>query len=112
MLFDSFKESALKHEARLARTATMRYLYLMATYLKDHSKDDVGFNRLSKILTENLFEGRTGRLAVDQGLTKGDDSLPIPMYEGIIRCDKLDATASVPLPTEQEIKDFEVEKSD
>ena len=112
MLFDSFKESALKHEARLARTATMRYLYLMATYLKDHSKDDVGFQRLRKSLTENLFEGRTGMLAVDQGLTKGDDSLPIPMSEGIIRCDKLDATASAPLPTEQEIKDFEVEKGD
>ncbi len=107
MLFDTFKETALKHEARLARTATMRYLYLVATYLKASDQDDVDFQRLRKILTENLFEGRTGMLSVDQGLIKADESQPIPMAEGIIRCDKLDTTASTPLPTEPEIKNFE-----
>ena len=105
MLLDSFKESALKQEARLARTATMRYLYLLATYLK-YGQDDAGFERLRKILTENLFEGRTGMRAVDQGLAKADDSLAIPMADGIIRCDKLDAAVSAPVPTEQEVKDF------
>jgi hypothetical protein len=106
MLLDSFKESALKHEARLARTATMRYLYLVAMYLKNPGPDD-DFSRLRKILMENLFEGSTGMRAVDQGLPKADDARPIPMAEGIIRCDKLDAKAATTLPTEEEVKNFE-----
>lgn len=106
MLFDSFKESALKHEARLARTATMRYLYLMARYLRKSEPDD-DFSRLGKILKENLFEGTTGMRAVDQGRPKADDALPIPMAEGIIRCDRLDARASTTPPTEEEVKNFE-----
>jgi len=112
MLLDTFKESALKHEARLARTATMRYLYLVAMYLKTADQDDVDFQRLRKILTENLFEGRTGMLAVDQGLVNADAALPVPMAEGIIRCDRLDPHATATLPTEQEIKDFEMGRSE
>jgi hypothetical protein len=106
MLLDWFKESALKHEARLARTATMRYLYLVAMYIRNPNPDD-DFSRLGKILMENLFEGRTGMRAVDQGLIKADESQPIPMAEGIIRCDKLDAKTSTTLPTEDEVKTFE-----
>ena len=106
MLFDSFKESALKHEARLARTATMRYLYLVAMYIGNPDPDD-GYSRLGKILMENLFEGPTGMRAVDQGLAKADDALPVPMAEGIIRCDRLDPKASTPLPPEEEVKTFE-----
>jgi hypothetical protein len=100
------KESSLKYEARLARTATLRYFYVIAAYLNDYATDDPEFKGLRKILMENLFEGRTGVLAVDQGLAQANPGISISMPKGIIRCDQLDPNASALVPSESEILDF------
>jgi hypothetical protein len=103
------KESALKHEARLARLATIRYLYLVALYLKgiDGGLIDKDFKVLPEFITERFFEGVTGFEPVDQGVAKPVAGAAIHMSEGAIRCDRLDPSALAPEPSEEETKKFE-----
>ncbi len=85
---EALKEANLKAEAKLARTATMRYLYLIATYIKNESAE-LDEADVRKTLNDKLFEGLTGMLAVDQGAAVGDPNAITPMQNGIIRCEGL-----------------------
>ena len=81
MIFDSDKEACLNLESRLARDATIKFLYLMAEDLYKHRDveyDEVELEKLDQLLTKKLFEG----------------SFPIKgmsdrMPNGIAQCDHL-----------------------
>lgn len=86
---DRVKENNLKVEAVLARTATMRYLFLVAATLKNQNDKPITKQEIRTLLTDRLFDGSTGMKAIDQGLAVANDSVPIPMPNGVIRCDGL-----------------------
>ncbi len=86
---NSWKESNLKSEAVLARTATMRYLFLVAIALSKEGPNDLTPEQVRSVLTQNLFEGSSGVLSVDQGLAIPVDNVPISMPNGIMRCQGL-----------------------
>ena len=84
------KEGNLKAEAKLARTATMRYLFLVATFIHDNKLNgDLNETQLIQTLNKKLFEGLTGMTAVDQGEVAPVSNLKMPMPNGIIRCERL-----------------------
>lgn len=80
---DGMKRKHLKHEARLARDATVKYLFLVATDLSAHRKEGRPYNReeqlkLAERLRAEFFDG----------------TLPVPglkdrFSRGAIRCDGL-----------------------
>lgn len=75
------RHAHLKHEARLARTATAKYLYLIFEDLEAREKgllNDPDFKVLNQKLTTQLFEGNNG----EAGLA---DIMP----QGIMRCETL-----------------------
>lgn len=58
------RELALKHEARLAREATARFLYVLATAVAAEKENDSGFGsaaaeRLTQRLSKEFFNGST-----------------------------------------------------
>ena len=81
MVFDRDKEACLNLESRLARDATIKFLYLMAENLYQHRDveyDETELQQLDQLLVEKLFEG----------------SFPIKgmidrMPNGIAQCDHL-----------------------
>jgi len=93
---DEIKERSIKAEAQLARTATMRYLYSIVKLLFEGTEKDLDSVQVRAMLDRRLFEGVTGMTAVDQGLAKEDQSLPIPMSRGIMRCEKLNSAPLIP----------------
>ncbi len=75
------KEACLKHEARLARNATVRYLFVVAKYLNEKRTGkikDTKHDELVTRLTQNFFEGNAG--------IPGNDEV---MPDGIMRCHRL-----------------------
>jgi hypothetical protein len=93
---DEIKERGIKAEARLARTATIRYLYLVSRILFDGKSQGVSAGDVKTLLDMRLFDGATGVLAIDQGLAKEDAAQPVPMPRGVMNCDRLGSTPLVP----------------
>ena len=94
MLFvpnEEVRESSLKSTAILARTATLRYLYLVTDYLEKIKNEPVDEIEVVRILTENFFEGRTGDNAIDKGLAVDDLATDLVMPNGVITCSGLNA---------------------
>ncbi len=86
---EEFKEDALKSTAVLARSATLRYFYLIMDFLlksKEEPPDGIG---VLSFLISNLFEGRTGVDAIDRGLALDDINVPLVMPHGIMNCSGL-----------------------
>jgi hypothetical protein len=86
---DSVKEENIKEEAVLARTATMRYLFLVASTIKNQNEKPGSIQEIRTLLKDRLFEGASGMKAIDQGLAVASDTLPISMPNGVIRCEAL-----------------------
>jgi hypothetical protein len=70
------KRNCLKHEARLARLATEKYLYLVMSHLNSPNPKDMPTFLAS--LDSRLFEGPVGRADLD-----------VKMAQGIMRCEGL-----------------------
>jgi hypothetical protein len=86
------KEAALKHEARLAKVATARYLYIMAQYIYDtlHFQleiapgamtIDVDYSMLKERLKAGLFEGSLDILQ--------NQAMRNIMPNGVLNCERL-----------------------
>ncbi len=75
---DARKRSCLKHEARLARLATEKYLHLMLSHLSRSPDDRKSVEAFIASLDSRFFEGPTGEPDLDQ-----------KMDRGIMRCEGL-----------------------
>ncbi len=91
---DDEKVGCLKHEARLARLATEKYLYLVFFYLNNLANEHVQQRPTEEFihsLDKRLFDGPVG-----------DEKLDQKMASGIMRCDGLTdqtVTGSMPDPS-------------
>lgn len=84
---DAEKKSCLKHEARLARLATEKYLYLVFAHfnmLQTNPANSKSLPEFMESLTTRLFEGPVGQAWLDQ-----------KMANGIMRCEGLSTNLTV-----------------
>lgn len=84
---DAEKKSCMKHEARLARIATEKYLYLVFAHLnmlQTNPANSKSFPEFMESLTTRLFEGPVGQPWLDQ-----------KMANGIMRCDGLSTSTVI-----------------
>jgi len=75
---DLQKQSCLKHEARLARLATEKYLFIVFAHLNLDPEQRKKMDDFLSSLDSRLFEGPTGNAELD-----------VKMARGIMRCDDL-----------------------
>ncbi|MBX9768545.1 MAG: hypothetical protein K2X47_14825 [Bdellovibrionales bacterium] len=107
----SAKWANMKDEARMARTATAKYVYVILEYLSDvrngYVKDDSKMSLLSSRLNSEFFDGSPSRLQnpvwiADSGYVDKHPSIvhvaPIKnvMSQGVFRCNQLSDEPVVP----------------
>ncbi len=88
---EEIREDSLKETATLARTASLRYLYLVTDYLFKNKDKPANPAEVTNLLTDQLFEGRSGNDAIDKGLAAEDEYTQIVMPRGIMSCNALNS---------------------